>query len=160
MARDAVYPFAAESTVKGWIPILSLGLALSPLAIVHPVRVHGRSMEPALRTGQVRWILRGWAAGRPARHQVWLVDTLDGPSIKRVLALPGENLEIREGEFFNAGRRLEEPYVRYAERGGGGPWEADGGYLLVGDNRPESRDSRSWGPLPRTAFCGRVLGVE
>ncbi len=146
--------------MKVWIPFLALGLALSPLTIVHPVRVQGRSMEPTLRSGQVRWILRAWAAGLPAPHQVWLVDTLDGPSLKRVLALPGERLESRDGEFFQLGRRLDEPYVHHPERGDGGPWEADGGYLVLGDNRPESRDSRAWGPLSRSAFRGRVLGVE
>lgn len=146
--------------MKLWIPFLSLGLALSPLAIVHPVRVQGCSMEPTLRNGQLCWILRSWAAGPPTRNQVWMVEAPDGPSLKRVLAIPGEGLEMREGDLFQAGRRLEEPYVHHPERHSAGPWEAKGGYLMLGDNRPESRDSRAWGPLPRKAFQGRVLGVE
>jgi len=146
--------------MKAWIPLLALGLALSPLAIVHPVRVQGRSMEPTFPNGRLCWVLRAWAAGPPGREQVWLVETLDGPALKRVLALPGERLEIKEGDLFLFGRRLEEPYVSRAERSSAGPWEAGGGYLILGDNRPESRDSRTWGPLPKEAFRGRVLRVK
>lgn len=143
--------------MKPWIPLLALGLALSPLALVHPVRVQGRSMEPTLRSGQIVWVLRSWVAAPPARQQVWLLETQDGPSLKRVLALPGERLEIREGEVLHQGLPLDEPYVQQPERGSAGPWQAGEGYLVLGDNRPESRDSRAWGPLPRRAFQGRVL---
>jgi signal peptidase I len=114
-------------------------------------------MEPAFREGRMVWALRAWAAGPPRRGQVWVVDTPGGPSLKRILALPGERLEMREGDLFFRGKRLEEPYVQRLERGGDGGWEAGTGYLLLGDNRPESRDSRSWGPLPRSAFRGRIL---
>ncbi len=145
--------------MKLWIPFLALGLALSPLALVHPVRVQGRSMAPALHSGQVVWAIRNWAAGTPERQQVWLLETPDGPSLKRVLALPGEGLEIREGEVLHQGRPLDEPYVQQPERGSAGPWQAGDGYLVLGDNRPESRDSRAWGPLPRSAFRGRILGM-
>ena len=146
--------------MKPWVPLLALGLALSPLTVVHPVRVRGRSMEPGLRNDRVCWVLRRWAAGPPTLQQVWLVEAPDGPSLKRVVALPGDRLEIRDGDLLLQGRRLEEPYVHRLERGSGGPWEAGEGYLLLGDNRPESRDSRAWGPLPRRAFLGRVLGAE
>ncbi len=145
--------------MKPWVPLLALGLALSPLTLIHPVRVKGRSMEPTLRSGQILWAIRGWAAGTPARQQVWLLETPDGPSLKRVLALPGEDLEIREGEVLHQGRPLDEPYVQQPERGSAGPWLAGDGYLVLGDNRPESRDSRAWGPLPRSAFRGRILGM-
>ena len=145
--------------MKPWIPLLALGLALSPLALVHPLRVQGRSMVPALRSGQIVWAIRSWAAGAPERQQVWLLETQDGPSVKRVLALPGERLELHDGEFLHQGRPLDEPYVQQPERGSAGPWLAGEGYLVLGDNRPESRDSRTWGPLPRSAFRGRILGT-
>lgn len=146
--------------MKPWIPIVALGLALSPLAILHPLRVQGRSMEPTLRNGRMCWVLRGWASGAPSRGQVWVVEGPEGPSLKRVLALPGESLELRDGDLFRQGIRLEEPYVQHLERDDAGPWQAGQGYLVLGDNRPLSRDSRAWGSLDGGAFRGRVLGLE
>lgn len=143
--------------MKPWIPLIALALALSPLTVVHPVRVQGHSMEPTLRNGQIGWALRNWAAGAPALREIWLVDTPDGPAIKRVIALPGEVLELRQGELLRRGRPVDETYVQHPERGNAGPWIAGEGYLVLGDNRPESRDSRAWGPLPRRAFRARLL---
>jgi signal peptidase I len=145
--------------VKAWVPVLAVALALAPLAFVHPARVEGRSMEPALKDGRLVWVLRAWAAGTPERGQVWLVAAPEGPSIKRVVGLPGEVLAQVDGELWFPERRLEEPYASPHERGSGGPWRCGAGqYLLLGDNRPESRDGRAWGPLDRARLEGRVLG--
>lgn len=144
--------------MKPWIPLAAVALALAPLAVVHPVRVEGRSMEPALKDGQLAWVLRAWAAGAPTRGQVWLVAAPEGPALKRVVGLPGEVLAQVDGELWSPARRLEEPYVSASDRGGGGPWRCGPGqYLVLGDNRPDSRDGRVWGPLPAAAFEGRVL---
>ena len=40
------------------VPLAALALALAPLAVVHPVRVLGQSMEPTLRPDEVKWVLR------------------------------------------------------------------------------------------------------
>jgi signal peptidase I len=145
--------------VKAWVPLLALSLALSPLAVVHPLRVSGASMEPTLRDASPRWALRSWVAGAPQRGEVWLVAGPDGPSVKRVVGLPGDTLEQVGGELRLGGRRLEEPFVTSGEQGDGGPWVCGEGYLVAGDNRPRSRDGRAWGPLPRAAFRSRILGV-
>lgn len=145
--------------MKPWIPLAAVALALLPLAVVHPARVQGRSMAPALRDGQLVWVLRAWAAGTPRRGQVWRVAAPEGPSVKRVVGLPGEVLAQVDGEIWFPERRLEEPYASTLERGGGGPWRCGPDqYLLLGDNRPDSRDGRVWGPLNRAALLGRVLG--
>lgn len=144
--------------MKPWIPIAALALALSPLSFLHPVRVSGSSMEPALRDGAICWSLRSWCAGRPARGQRWLVEGPEGPVVKRVIGLPGERLEQREGVLFLDGLRLEEPYLSQYDQGTLPPMDAATGFLVLGDNRRESRDSRAWGPLPISAFKGRILG--
>src|SRR5664279_269757 len=53
--------------MRPWIPFAALALALSPLLVVHPVRVSGHSMEPALAEGDLRWALRAWASSAPRR---------------------------------------------------------------------------------------------
>lgn len=138
--------------------LAALGLALAPLAAVHPVRVEGRSMLPALHPGERIWVLRRALAGSPRPGQVWLVEGPEGPVVKRLIALPGQAVEERDGELWVEGRRLEEPWVRWSGRASGGPWQ--GGCFLAGDNRPESRDCRSWGSLPESALRGRVLGRD
>ena len=79
--------------------------------------------------------------------------------IKRVVALPGETIEIVQGSVFVDGVRLEEPYV--AERLDPSPMGPvtlpEGEYFVLGDNRPMSNDSRDWGPLPARSIVGRVV---
>lgn len=143
--------------MKPWVPLAALGLALTPLLCVFPARVEGRSMLPALNPGQRIWVLRRWCAGSPQPGQVWLVAGPEGPAVKRLLALD-QRVEERDGELWIGERRLEEPWVRWTGRDSGGPWT--GGCFLAGDNRPESRDGRSWGPLPESSLRGRVLGLK
>ena len=147
--------------MKPWIPAAAVALALAPFLVVHPLRVEGRSMAPALKDGQLAWVLRAWAAGTPKRGQVWLVAGPEGPALKRVVGLPGDVLAQVDGELWFPERRLDEPYISASDRGAGGPWRCGPGqYLLLGDNRPDSRDGRVWGPLPATVFEGRVLGAR
>ena len=138
----------------------ALALVCAPLLLLHPVRVQGRSMEPTLKDGELRWALRAWAAGPPTRGQVWLVAGPQGRALKRVVGLPGERLQEKEGELWISARVLAEPYVRHGDRESAGPWDLGTGYFLMGDNRPASQDSRTWGPLVREVFEGRVLGVD
>jgi signal peptidase I len=143
----------------------ALLLALSPLAFVHPVRVEGGSMEPTLRDGQVLLALWPWCSGKPALGEVWTIEDLGSPggpagmAIKRVLALPGQTLEQRNGYLIRDGAFVEEPYVSFRDTRHGGPWPAGSGYLLLGDNRPASRDCRQWGAVGMDGMGGRVVGM-
>lgn len=132
-------------------------IVAAPLAVVHPVQVRGRSMEPGLRDGQLVWTLRAWCAGAPRRGQVWVVEGPDGPVIKRLLGLPGEIVSERGGDLWIGGVRVKEPYVARVDARDGGPWPCGAGYLFLGDNRPVSEDGRAWGPLPLAALQGRVV---
>jgi signal peptidase I len=85
--------------------------------------------------------------------------------IKRVIALPGEEVEVREKTVYIEGRALVEPYARFgAEYGlpryGFGPERVPADSLFVlGDNRDNSRDSRFWGFLPLADVRGRATTV-
>lgn len=140
-----------------WPYAAAVLLVAAPLAVVHPVQVRGRSMEPTYRDGQLVWTLQSWCAGAPRRGQVWVVEGPDGPVIKRLLGLPGETVQETGGDLWVGGLRLKEPYVARVDARDGGPWPCGSGYLFLGDNRPLSEDGRAWGPLPRAALQGRVV---
>ncbi len=143
--------------MRPWIPLAALALVLSPLAVVHPVRVSGRSMEPALREGNLRWALRAWVSHAPRRGEVWVVEGPHGSSVKRVLGLPGDAVTWQGPDLWINGQRLDEPWVVHPDRGGEGDRTCGDGYLVLGDNRPESQDGRSWGPVPAKSMLGRIL---
>jgi signal peptidase I len=81
--------------------------------------------------------------------------------IKRVIGLPGDSVELRDGTVRINGMLLDEPYVNGAQTFCGnycqpftlGPDE----YFLMGDNRANSLDSRSFGPIPASQLVGRVV---
>ena len=143
--------------MRPWIPLTALALALSPLTVVHPVRVSGRSMEPALADGDLRWSLRAWASHAPQRGEIWVVEGPQGPSVKRVLGLPGDTVVWSGPDVLINDQRLEEPWVIHPERGGQGRQACGEGYLVMGDNRPDSQDGRVWGPVGPGALRGRIL---
>ena len=97
----------------------------------------------------------------------------EGPSfVKRVVGLPGERIEIRDGHLFADGRQLNEndgiPTVLYYSApaslthsfNSGGIYLVPGdAYFVLGDNSRKSFDSRYWGYVPRTNIYGRVSRI-
>ncbi len=90
--------------------------------------------------------------------------------IKRVIGLPGETLEVREGAVHIDGEPLDEPWLRQPgtasaagamvipRRDNHGPVAIPAGhYFMMGDNRGNSEDSRVWGPLPHDHIKGRAV---
>lgn len=174
----------SESSSPPWlaraleIGILVLGVALVMLirlAWLETAIVTSGSMEPTLRINDRllvdhRASLRGtWAHG-----DVVLFDAPESWSgagetlVKRVVALPGETVEVRAGGVVLNGTPIAEPYLPQAPPPSDaepdalaspprklGPDE----YWVMGDNRWNSDDSRSNGPLPESAIRGHLLRI-
>jgi signal peptidase I len=79
--------------------------------------------------------------------------------IKRVIALPGETVEGRAGNVYVDGRLLEEPYLPAGAATSDFPpvRVGDGQLWVMGDNRPNSSDSRVFGPIERDTVVGRAV---
>jgi signal peptidase I len=79
-------------------------------------------------------------------------------SLKRVVGLPGERIEIRRGIVYVNGARLPEGYVRYRDDRSTAPVTVDAGsYYVLGDNRANSDDSRDWGLVPSSEIIGKAV---
>jgi signal peptidase I len=124
-------------------------------------------MEPTFETGQYLIVDElSYRLSAPERGDVIVFRYPKDPSqyfIKRIIGLPGETVQIQGGEVFIAAangqrRQLSEPYI--TNHGNGADMSttlAPDEYFVMGDNRPESSDSRSWGILPKQNIVGRAF---
>lgn len=115
--------------------------------------VYGSCMEPNLKTGERVLASRAayWFSG-PQRGDVVIFRYPGDPTknyVKRVVGLPGDYIEIHNGQLYVNGEPAPEPYKKMEAHGDYGPERVREGYLFVlGDNRDQSNDSRFWGELP------------
>ena len=147
-----------------WAVVMVLSIPAFLLCERHIVssgRVTDVSMEPTLDPGSYFLInkylyhFRPPKRGdvvviQPATHRRWYY-------VKRVIGLGGEELEIRDGQVFVNGKRLEEPYVNgltYPDMTRRRIPELS--YFLMGDNRPNSEDSRTFGSVPLERIEGKI----
>jgi len=174
-------------TITEWIVTLAV-TALVVLAfeaeIAQPFRVPTASMEPTLEcarptlgctaslndrviVAKIVYRFRNPERGEIAVfHAPALAKTLcdeGGTYLKRVIGLPGDKVSEVRGRIFINGKLLNEPYVVASERSTyetkSWPRLGKEQYFVMGDNREESCDSRTWGPVERSAFIGPVVAT-
>jgi len=133
--------------------------------VVTPVIIQGRSMTPTLRDGEYYLLNRlAYFFKAPARGDVVVLRD-PGHSdfaVKRIIAKPGDWLNLRDGEVYLNGRRLVEPYLpkgtltftpdsqeKWIELG-------KEQYFVMGDNRGWSEDSRIYGRIERSSILGAI----
>ena len=77
--------------------------------------------------------------------------------VKRIVGKPGETVQVIGGQVFVDGAPLEEPYVTHRGSGSHPPVTIEPDhYFVLGDNRVQSEDSRSFGTIPRETIIGQV----
>ncbi len=165
--------------------ILALIIFLALQFSVQNFRVEGSSMRPTIVEGQyllvnklvyfnlnprdVRSVLafsssakaeRVYPFHAPERKDVIIFHFPRDPSrdfVKRVIGLPGDTIEIDDGEVFINGTKLDEPYITRSGSGDMKPLTVgEDAYFVMGDNRRASNDSRDWGTVPTANIVGRA----
>ena len=130
--------------------------------------VQGRSMQPSFVDGERILISRvGYLFGDPERGDIVVFNSPDPlsdnepPLIKRIIAIPGDMVEIIDTQVYLNGEALDEPYVEGPCRPTkcrDGVWElGPESYFVMGDNRNNSRDSRVFDAVPRDHIIGEAM---
>jgi signal peptidase I len=158
---------AAVLAIKAWV--------------VNPYRIPSSSMEPTLhcaapevgclaaRSDRVLANRFAYRFIEPERGDIVVFHTPPaaaeecpapgGVFVKRLIGLPGDTVEIREDQLYVNDEPLPEPYVNGGEVGDpfGPVTIREDEYLMLGDNRDASCDSRMWGTVPRENLIGPVF---
>ncbi len=137
-------------------------LILVRALVVTPVTVQGESMEPTFGDGDVAVVINQlWGAPDPERGDVVVFRDADGSlSLKRVIGLPGDRVAILDAILEVDGRVVPENYVDHSLIDGlyfGPVTVPAGAVFLLGDNRADSVDSRTYGPVELDRIVGWVV---
>lgn len=143
--------------------VLAVLLFLAINAATARVRVDGFSMEPTLHNGQLVLVNKlAYRFGRPQIGDVVVFYYPMDPQqkyIKRVIGLPGDQVNVQNGQVLVNGVALDEPYLAEKPNYHEQVTVPENALFVLGDNRNNSSDSHSWGPLPMENVIGKALFV-
>lgn len=152
---------AVRELLETIVPALLIALLIN-VFLGQATRVDGQSMEPSLHTDERLVVEKlSYRLHGPQRFDIVVIRVPsqgDELLIKRVVGLPGELVEIRDGVVYINGVELDEPFVEqqtYPGRDAGVTVPPLHVYVM-GDNRTHSNDSRSFGPVPIDNIVGRA----
>ena len=143
--------------------LLSVVLFVGINTITARIRVDGDSMDPTLATGEYVIVNRlSYRIGTPQRGDIIVFHFPGNPKeeyIKRIIGLPGDEVQVKGGQVYINSQLLNEPYLN-VKIGYTGSWLVPAGQLFVlGDNRNNSSDSHDWGTVPMDYVVGKAILV-
>ena len=170
---------ATETADSALIAVVLVFLVIRPF-LVQTFFIPSGSMLPTLELGDRLLVSKiDYRFGHPKRDDIIVFKAPPEASpdqkdfIKRLVGLPGDVLEVRDGSLYRNGKRLNEPYLdepeiwyQDKEKQAGMPIIVNGGMLpfrvpkgmffVMGDNRNNSHDSHAWGALDQNRVVGKA----
>lgn len=144
--------------IKEIIPylIIIVVVILIRTFIITPVRVDGASMDKTLENGQ---ILLLYKLGSIKRFDIVVLDEEieDEIIIKRIIGMPNDTVEIKNGKIYVNDEEIEEEYAYGQTSDYDKITLKDDEYFILGDNRPISKDSRYFGPVKEDEIIGKII---
>lgn len=166
--KELVFSLKARASIKEWIDSIIIA-GISAIIIVQfiaqPFYIPSESMYPTLKKWDFILVNKFVYRFTPPKYGDIMVfnpppeaHAGDKEYIKRLIGLPGDNLEIKNGALYRNGKKSDEPYVQNC---------ADyvlekitipaNNYFMLGDNRSNSGDSHVWGYLPKKNVIGKAF---
>ncbi|MFZ2693810.1 MAG: signal peptidase I [Minisyncoccia bacterium] len=149
--------------------IIAVGIVFPfRMFIAEPYLVSGASMDPTFKTGDYLIVdklsyIRGIMPERNSVIVFKFPNDISKSFIKRIIALPGERVVIRDNTItifnteFPLGFKIDQSYVVHTSLTQLDKTLSQDEYFVMGDNRAESYDSRSWGPLNKKYILGKPI---
>lgn len=132
--------------------------------VAQAFRVQGTSMEPLLQDGDRIVVNKFKYRFQPIERGdvvvFWYPRDPSVSFIKRIIALPGDTVDIRSGEVYVNDRPLPEAYLQegYMDESSHSAMRVEKGhYYVMGDHRRSSNDSRTWGEVPQKYIYGEAV---
>lgn len=157
------------STILTFIVVFAIVWVVQAVAL-QPFKVDGHSMDYTLADGERLFM---WKLGNVDRFDVVIIEAPGNPEkmyIKRVIGLPGDTLEVKDDQLILNGKALDEPYLSQKQAETNGNFTRDftlseitgsmnvpeGSIFVMGDNRQNSKDGRSFGFVKEETVIGEA----
>ena len=155
------------SEIRWWVRDIFFAVGTAVLIVVflyQPVKVEGTSMLPELRDQERIFVNKFlYRIERISRKDIvvfWYPKDPSKSYIKRVIGMPGDIVEVRDGQVFINDMALDEPYLAadFLDHRSYQPvFVEPGHYYVLGDHRNQSNDSRMWGLVPERYIYGKAV---
>ena len=156
-----------KKEITEWIVAIAVGLLLVWLVVTFVAKsytIKGDSMDPTLKDGQhVMVNILGYKVGNIKKGNVIVFHANKSDNyVKRVIGVPGDSVTYKKDQLYVNGKKVNEPYLDYNETKdllNAHPKSnviPKNKYLVLGDNREVSKDSRAFGLIDKQQIVGKV----